>query len=235
MRRDEFVKKCLAIGVSLPFASFLWSCKKTEVIAPNFNVNFKGKVVVIGAGSAGLTAGYLLERHGVEFQVLEASAQFGGRMKRLDNFVDFPIDLGAEWIHASPTILAQILSDPEANATVNFVNYTPQTIYTYNNGKLKKQNWANNFYGEYKFKDSTWFGFFEKYIAPKVIPHLSLDSPVTQIDYSGDKVLITTGNETIEADKVLITVPIKTLQDQLINFSPNLPSSYTNTFNNISM
>lgn len=44
----------------------------------------QGKVVVIGAGNAGLAAAYELEKAGVDYVVLEATSRYGGRVGRGD-------------------------------------------------------------------------------------------------------------------------------------------------------
>ena len=73
-------------------------------------------VLIIGAGVAGLTAGHILEQHGISLEILEASETFGGRLKKTDDFADFPIDLGAEWIHtwigAPPPLLQAVMDSP---------------------------------------------------------------------------------------------------------------------------
>ncbi len=56
------------------------------------------RVVVIGAGIAGITASVKLLKKGVDVILLEASNRVGGRVKRAQEF-DFPVDLGASWIH----------------------------------------------------------------------------------------------------------------------------------------
>jgi len=70
-------------------------------------------VAIVGAGAAGLAAGYLLQRYRVDFEIIEAAPVYGGRLKRAEGFADFPIDLGAEWIHTHPVVLAEILNQPE--------------------------------------------------------------------------------------------------------------------------
>jgi monoamine oxidase len=57
-------------------------------------------VIVVGAGAVGLSAAYLLNQRGIQVQILEALSVFGGRMKRVTDFADFPIPTGAEWLHA---------------------------------------------------------------------------------------------------------------------------------------
>ncbi len=226
MTRKEFIKKSTALGIGAPFLSILLdSCSKEDILFPDFEVNFSGKVIVIGAGAAGLTAGYLLDKYNINFQIIEAAPVFGGRLKRADNFTDFPIDLGAEWIHEDPSVLARLISDPSVDENIEIITYSPETIYNWKDGKLKKHNWSANFYSEYKFKSTTWFGFFERFIVPNISDRIVYNSPVSEIDYSSDKVIVkNTAGDIFEADKVLVTVPIKILQTESINFVPALPS-----------
>jgi polyamine oxidase len=56
------------------------------------------RVIVIGAGIAGLTVANALQRRGVECLVLEARDRVGGRLHTID-LAGSPIDLGGSWIH----------------------------------------------------------------------------------------------------------------------------------------
>ncbi|NQX91319.1 MAG: FAD-dependent oxidoreductase [Flavobacteriales bacterium] len=237
MTRKEFINTSLAMGIGLPFlSSILASCSKEAIEFPEFQTDFTGKVLIIGAGSAGLAAGYLLKRYGVDFEIIEASSNYGGRLKRADNFVDVPLDLGAEWIHASPSVLTEILNDPSINDTIDFISYNPQEISSFDDGTLTQANFASNFYNEYKFKSTSWFGFFEKYIYPHVVNRTVYNQPVVQIDSSSDVAQVTTADGTVyEADKVIITIPIKVLQQENIEFIPSLSSEKRNAINSISV
>jgi polyamine oxidase len=57
-----------------------------------------GRVVVVGAGIAGLTAANALAHGGVECVVLEARDRIGGRLHTVD-LGGSPVDLGGSWIH----------------------------------------------------------------------------------------------------------------------------------------
>jgi len=104
MKRREFIKNSTWAAFGMTFmSSFFTSCKEGEVL----EVNFSGKVIIIGAGAAGLMAGYMLHKYGIDFEIIEASSVFGGRVKKIDNFSDFPIDLGAEWVHEQPSIFCR--------------------------------------------------------------------------------------------------------------------------------
>ena len=82
--------------------------------------------ITVGAGAAGITAGYTLLQEGFnDFIILEASSTHLGRIKKLENFTNFPIDIGAEWIHADPSILTTIVNDANVLVGVNTISYTP--------------------------------------------------------------------------------------------------------------
>ena len=56
------------------------------------------RVVVVGAGIAGLTVANALAHGGVECVVVEARDRIGGRLHTVD-LAGFPVDLGGSWIH----------------------------------------------------------------------------------------------------------------------------------------
>ena len=60
-----------------------------------------GKIIVIGAGPAGLTAARLLHDHGRTVLVLEGRDRIGGRLHTVE-FGGTKIDEGANWIHGVP-------------------------------------------------------------------------------------------------------------------------------------
>ena len=57
------------------------------------------RVVVIGAGLAGLAAASELQAQGQEVLVVEARDRIGGRVWTSTEWNDLPLDLGASWIH----------------------------------------------------------------------------------------------------------------------------------------
>jgi monoamine oxidase len=56
------------------------------------------RVVVVGAGIAGLTVANALAHGGVECVVVEARDRIGGRLHTVD-LARSPVDLGGSWIH----------------------------------------------------------------------------------------------------------------------------------------
>jgi lysine-specific histone demethylase 1B len=84
--------------------------------------SFQGKVLIIGAGAAGLFAGYILKSTGIEFQILEASPSYGGRLGKLTGFGNFPIDIGAQWMHGKNSIVGDLAKKSDTQITLDDSN-----------------------------------------------------------------------------------------------------------------
>jgi len=183
-------------------------------------------VIVVGAGAAGLFACYTLVYLGIDCTILEASDSFGGRVQELPagDFVDVPLDLGAEWIHVNPRVLQDmLLFDDEVD--VETIVYQPQTISTYRNNKRRRNNWVRFFYREHKFYNSTWHSYLADYVYPYVADRLELNAAVTSVDYSNaTRVTVETADgRTFSGSHVIVATPVTILQDGDIEFVPPLP------------
>ncbi|WP_448556361.1 flavin monoamine oxidase family protein [Thalassotalea montiporae] len=204
------------------------SCKSPQV------AKFKGKVIIIGAGVAGLTAGYLLQQQGIDFEILEASSIVGGRVKTNKDFVDFPIPLGAEWIHAGKNVLAEIVNTPNATIDVPTLAYNPNTDNALHEGEQISIKDAG-FSGDLKFINNTWLTFYETYVLPSISNKITYQQVAQHINYSGQKVVVDTQNGQHIADKVIVTVPVKILQAGDIGFTPPLPTSKQQAINEVTV
>ncbi len=216
---------CGVLGLSLPLAG----CRQAELDSNN-----AGKVVIIGAGAAGLSAGYLLQQQGVAFEILEATSIYGGRMKRTTEFADFPIPLGAEWMHVEPDILREIVNDSSVDIAIETTKYDPDVDFALYEGEQFSLR-EIGFTEDSKFINATWFDFFEQYIVPSVEERITYNTVVEAIDYSAEMIQIKTQNETYSAEQVIITVPVKLLQNGAITFTPELPSDKQNAIDNVTV
>ncbi len=106
MDRREFVKKTGFATLGLGLSSQLLAESKIN-----------GRVAIIGAGAAGLYAGKLLKDAGIDFQIFEASNRYGGRLGEIRDFADFPLDLGAQWMHGKRSIVGDLVKDDETFIT----------------------------------------------------------------------------------------------------------------------
>ncbi len=121
MDRRKFLKQTtlLSIGGLLLPSALLSSCRPETLFE---DTSFQGKVLIIGAGAAGLYAGYILKSKGIDFQILEAAPNYGGRTGKLTGFANFPIDTGAQWMHGKNSIVSDLVEQSDTQITLDVGN-----------------------------------------------------------------------------------------------------------------
>ena len=184
-------------------------------------------VAVIGAGAAGLTAGFLLNEAGLSFRVFEAANIHGGRAKKDTSFADFPLDLGGEWVHTSADVLNTLSQTNSASKTAR--EWRPVSCQVWDGETLyQADRYALEWRGEQRFIDTTWFDFFDRYMAQGIRDRIRLNAQVAEVDYSRHLVSISfAGSATGRARHVIVTVPVNVLKRGDIAFTPDLPRKKT--------
>jgi len=136
-----------------------------SLIAPSFILKSKPKVVVIGAGFAGLAAASWLIRKGIDVTVLEARNRYGGRVfsHKLNPEKQHIVELGAEWIGASHERIIELCQYYKLELLDN--RFDTHLIYE---GKYYPKNTWN--YSENW--QQTWERLLEAY------PHMSEDEKI---------------------------------------------------------
>ncbi|MGH1490230.1 MAG: flavin monoamine oxidase family protein [Acidimicrobiales bacterium] len=182
-------------------------------------------VIVVGAGPAGMSAAALLTRAGLDVRVLEAGATYGGRIRHQLDFADFPISLGAEWLHEDPDELEAIADDP--NIEVPLAAYQAADEVAYFDGRLWIEAMGDNVDSDLKFAESSWLDFFETHLLPDIKDRMEFGIEVVRVDDTGQSVVLT-DTEGIEytADRAVVTVPLKLLQEGRVEFIPPLPDTH---------
>lgn len=190
-------------------------------------------VTIIGAGSAGLSAAYHLVKSGVDVTILESAAGWGGRVKRLSGFSDVPLDLGAEWIHDEPTVLGRIIGEGATDLGIETIEYSPQSFQFWHNDKLNNFNALRHAYEEVKFLDTTWYGFFERFVLPHIGEKIVFNASASEIRSDAAGVSVRTADgRTFETDKVIVTAPLSVLQRGQLSFTKDLwPPNLTELLN----
>lgn len=113
MKRKQFIKYSVLVtgGIFLsPAITHLLNASKL-----NYSATYTGKVIVVGAGAAGLYAAHLLNEQGVDVTVLEASPVYGGRIRSLKDFSDFPVELGAETMYGKRSLFADLVKSAKVS------------------------------------------------------------------------------------------------------------------------
>ena len=223
----------LLFSLSLLVSSCMnWAARAVEnlpeVTALDKSYEYSGKVIIVGAGPSGLAAAKILERNQIDYLILEATDRFGGRLKKDTTLADFPIDLGAEWIHSNPIVLNKIKGLSGTTIEEDLIPYHLESAAKWNGNTIKEVSKAEldfryRFLPESKFKSSTWYDFVEENLAKSVQSKIHFNSAVTSIDYSDDEVMVkTVGGKTYIADRVLVTVSVGVLKSEAIEFTPAL-------------
>ncbi len=310
MKRRQFIQQLgYALPASIAAPYLLSSCnKKDDDLIPT-NKKFKNyKVIVIGAGAAGLYAGWYLNERGFDVTILEASGQVGGRVRHLSGFADFDIELGAEEIHGNQSewynivkqsgaellntdtedfyFFRQDLSNPnelalkneaqanQYNEFIKSMNFVENASTYTGPDKTVEQHLATsgiswnmfgvvngligNEYGtsnnrlsikgiaeedalwtagdkSYGLKNRSMLSVLESKFS-QVMSKVRKGVQVKVVDYQSNKIRLTDQTGKVwEADRAIVTVPLKILQDGDITFSPNLPSTKTAAIGNIGM
>lgn len=94
MKRRRFIKKSALSLPALVFLSSLTSCNKNDDDLLSTNK----KIIIIGAGIAGLGAAKYFKDRNVDIIMIEAQGKVGGRLKT-DRSLGIAFDEGASWIH----------------------------------------------------------------------------------------------------------------------------------------
>ena len=86
-------------------------------------------VVIVGAGIAGLTAGYRLRQAGVKVSIYEASARVGGRMLSLPNALGIKTaELGGEFIDSGHVHIRHLAAELGLSARVRFTGLVDHAL-----------------------------------------------------------------------------------------------------------
>ena len=188
-------------------------------------------IVIVGAGAAGLFAGYTLDYLGIrDFVILEANNDVGGRTREVPldfDFADVPLDLGAEWIHVHSQVLKDLLYyqlDKE-DVAMNYptIEYRPRSVYAsrYNLGRGKQRYQKlflhQYFYKEHKFYNTTWGSYLRNYVYWHIQENVETNAEVVSIDYSlsssmGVVSITTNDGRTVYGSKVIVATPAASIE-----------------------
>jgi monoamine oxidase len=116
----------------------------------NFVVGKKPKVIIIGAGFAGLAAAYQLQQRKIDFVILEARNRIGGRVfsHTIDEAEKLVIELGGEWVGKSHKRMIELCDRFKLKLFDNYFN----TRLIYKGKYFEKDKWGFSTVWEKKFE-----------------------------------------------------------------------------------
>lgn len=156
IKHTRFSRRALLRGLlvgsgAMVFRNGLWlpgSINAQEATAePNPNAG-STRVVVIGAGAAGLAAARTLTDAGYQVTVLEARDRVGGRAFTSYDLAPHPVELGAEFIHGDEVVTWKLLE--KYNLKTRPALEDEENLYMHlSNGLLHYDEWSELVGAEY--------------------------------------------------------------------------------------
>jgi len=183
------------------------------------------KVLIIGAGIAGLTVAYQLNKHDIEVTILEARSRIGGRILTVypSNRPSVPLDFGSIWFWDEHKHIKKLVRE----LRLKHYLHTTKGLAIYDNGpgKTPRQYTVPAESPKYRL-----VGGMQSLIdkLQKQLPEdaIHLNTIVTELSADNEGIAIsTTQNDKIsyyDADYVINTIP-PILASTSITYHPNLP------------
>ena len=242
--RREFIKKSILLSLG---ASYIISCDDNDMIysanesdssdEADDSDNNK-KVIIIGAGISGLVAGYDLTIAGYDVTILEARDRIGGRVLTIRSPFsnNHYVEGGAARIKPSHDLTIAYAN--HFNLTLDPFYATSGDYVDFSNGNrtiIDNTTYLNTSYGSTMRKnylkirggsDQLTNAFAN---SSELSNKIYLNHAVTSITQNSDNVVVDTGVNQFQADRVLCTVPLTVLNK--INFTPALSSEKQSAMN----
>lgn len=188
------------------------------------------KIIILGAGLTGLSIAYLLQKKGINAQIIEARNRVGGRIETIKGNQNSPMEMGATWLGKKHTHLVAFLQELKIGIFQQYIHGT--TFFeTMSFTPPQKFEVPASDDPSYRIQGGTSQLIFK--LAEKVgMENISLNQPISKIEKKGDQIsLVSFDGKTMDADIIISTIPPK-LFIQSIECSPALPEEVTSVFKN---
>lgn len=216
------------------------------------------RVVVVGAGIAGLSAAKTLGEEGVDAVVVEARERIGGRI-HTDRSLGPALDLGASWIQGPDGNVITDICDAAGiervrtdyddlvvrNTSGEFVAWrdVPGRWRIEADTVLEYAADVEDLASGYNAEGASLVGidviFPDGYDQVIDVVAAGLDiatgDPVARVLRGGDGVSVESASGAREADAVLVTVPLGVLKAGTIEFEPSLPPGHVESIERLGM
>lgn len=181
------------------------------------------KHIIIGAGLSGLTAAReLLKHQEKDVIILESRDRIGGRIYTKD-----AIELGATWYQNHHTNLSKLVNELEIETFDQFSKGQSVLVYSSMAPPHYFETDQNAPAAKRIGNGST---ALIKALSKNMESNIVLNTTVTHVKETKDKLIISTDNRTYTCEKLIISMPPKIVNR--INFDPELPFQLKEALNN---
>jgi monoamine oxidase len=183
----------------------------------------QSKICIIGAGLTGLTIAYLLQKKGIECQILEANSRIGGRIETLSGITGVTIEMGATWFSEQhPTLLALLdeLQLPYFKQHTSGISLFETMSFV----PPQKFEIPDSEASSYRLEGGS-MKLIDTLLSKIGLQNIKTNSKVITLKLVDNQIQITTAKgEVYTADKVISTLPPNLLVNTVL-FEPDLPEA----------
>ncbi|MEH0154630.1 FAD-dependent oxidoreductase [Limibacter armeniacum] len=181
------------------------------------------KLIIIGAGISGLSAGYFLKQNGFgDFLILEAADQIGGRVKTIFH-EELPIEMGPTWLGLKHKALVSLLEVLEVDIFPQFEEGIAQYEMSVS-APVQSFTPPPNSEPSYRIGGGT-SGLIHKLVEKVGHEKIKTGAKVISISEKGEELILQTEKgEKFSAAKVIVTIPPQLLVNT-VSFAPEIPAN----------
>lgn len=180
------------------------------------------QVLIIGAGLSGLHLGYLLNKSGIDFKILEARDRPGGRIHTILDNNQLPIEMGATWLGKKHNALNSLLQ--ELGLGIFQQELSSRAIYEpISTSPHQIVQLPPNDQPSFRIKGGS-NELIQKLNSFIATDQIIYNEVASEIVFSGDLIKIVTNKNNYESQIVVSTLPPYLLHTS-INIKPELPNS----------
>lgn len=187
-------------------------------------------VLVIGAGLSGVLTAYRLSNAGIDFQLVEARGQIGGRIQSLpfNNERTAAVDMGPSWFWPHQIAMGKLVDELQLRDEVYDQYSEGLSVIEYANGQLQRNEGGASMAGSYRIKGGM-LRVVNTVVSRLDIDSIHLHSPVRSISRHSQGlttvVSINGEQQEIHSQRVVMALPPR-LAAAHIDFLPELPATY---------
>ena len=191
--------------------------------------------IIIGAGAAGMSAGFELKRRNIPFHILEASESIGGRIRKVDPAfdVDINLEIGGSFIHYVPALREVTDAIGIPLPPIISLEGLPYEYYDADRERWIPDRLIDEV--DHIWTNNTWYQLFETHVYPSIQEDITFGCAVTTIDYTDPMEIAVTCEDgrAFVAENVVVAVSAGMLQSRRITFKPALPTATQSAIDSI--
>jgi monoamine oxidase len=176
------------------------------------------KIIILGAGLSGLLTAYHLQNKGFEIEIIEARGRIGGRIHTIHSDT-VQVEMGATWFNDIHVNFRKLLNELELDYFEQFMQgisyFEPFSAAAVQEIQIPQNS------PSYRVSGGT-SQLIETLKNKLIEVAIHLNESVSNLNFENSKALITTQNQSFEADYVISTLPQALFTNDII-ITPALP------------